>query len=76
MRMPQEVMAATTALSAVASSLVLAAHLGLLLMRPDDLTLVAAVVVHPRGVAGKLQHPARSFAMGQSRCGTWSLNIT
>jgi hypothetical protein len=31
-------------------------------MCPNDPTLVAAVVVHPRGNAGKLQHPARSYA--------------
>ena len=36
----------------------------LLLVRPDDPTLVASVVVHQRGVAGKLQQPARSFANG------------
>ena len=30
--------------------------------RPHDLTLVASVVVHPRGVAGKLKQPARNVA--------------
>jgi hypothetical protein len=57
-------MAATTPLSVVVSSLVQAAHLGSPSRAPTRLTLVAAVVVHERGVAGKLQQPARSFANG------------
>jgi hypothetical protein len=65
-----EVMAATTPLSAVALSLVQAAALSLvqaahpvpLLVRPDDPTPVAAVVVHPRAVARKLKQPSRNQA--------------
>ena len=34
----------------------------LLLVRPHDPTAVAAVVVHQRGVAGKLKQPARNLA--------------